>query len=154
MDDADVTYYDILQVPASANLNEIKNAYQKMARRLHPDKMTSKKEAQSYEQTEDAFLTLQKAWECLRDPQLRKEYDAQLYQQEKGKTSRSIPLSPNEWEFVEDQETGDLGYIYACRCGEDLWLQKYKFENPKSTVFIHCEGCSLLYRITSSNSVE
>ena len=156
---ANSTYYDTLEIPSTAGFNEIKSAYQRMARLLHPDKQSlhnnkQKNKAQNINNNEEeAFLKLQKAWECLRDPQSRKEYDLLLHKTEIGKASKSIPVSHKEWEFVEDEETGDLGYIYTCRCGEDIWIQKEEFEKADATIFFHCEGCSLIYHIGSAGKV-
>lgn len=53
-------FYKILGVPKSANLNQIKKAYRKLAKELHPDKNKNDPEA------EDKFRDLGAAYEVIR----------------------------------------------------------------------------------------
>jgi curved DNA-binding protein len=61
-------YYKILGVASDAETDEIKRAYRKLARKHHPD---LNKEAGS----EDKFKEIGEAWEVLKDPERRKQYD-------------------------------------------------------------------------------
>lgn len=58
-------YYSILGVARDADQNEIKKAYRKKARELHPD----------YGGDEEAFKDLSVAYETLSDPEKRQMYD-------------------------------------------------------------------------------
>ncbi|XP_003737919.1 dnaJ homolog shv [Galendromus occidentalis] len=62
-------FYDILGVPRSANVNQIKKAYRKLAKELHPDKNKDDPAAQ------DKFQDLGAAYEVLVDAEKRKQYD-------------------------------------------------------------------------------
>ncbi len=64
------TYYDILGVPKTASEAELKKAYRKLARKLHPDVNPGDKQA------ETKFKELQNAWEVLSDKGKRELYDA------------------------------------------------------------------------------
>ncbi|MGA3065214.1 MAG: DnaJ C-terminal domain-containing protein [Tepidisphaeraceae bacterium] len=62
-------YYDILGVPRTASADEIKSAYRKLARKLHPD--ATKNDPKSTER----FKEVQAAYEILSDNAKRKTYD-------------------------------------------------------------------------------
>jgi molecular chaperone DnaJ len=62
-------YYEILSVSRSANDEEIKSAYRKLAMRWHPDRNSGSKES------EEKFKEMTEAYDVLRDPQKRAAYD-------------------------------------------------------------------------------
>ena len=62
-------YYKILGVDKKATLDEIKTAYKKLAIKYHPDRNPGNKEAEA------KFKDAAEAYEVLKDPQKRAEYD-------------------------------------------------------------------------------
>ncbi|MDR2107516.1 MAG: molecular chaperone DnaJ [Holosporaceae bacterium] len=62
-------YYETLGISRSADDNEIKKAYRRMAMQYHPDKNKGDKEAEA------KFKSLNEAYETLKDPQKRAAYD-------------------------------------------------------------------------------
>jgi molecular chaperone DnaJ len=65
---AQIDYYEILGVARDADAQEIKRAYRKMARELHPD-------VNPDPEVQDKFKMVTAAYEVLSDPQKRKLYD-------------------------------------------------------------------------------
>ncbi|XP_050530187.1 dnaJ homolog shv [Daktulosphaira vitifoliae] len=62
-------YYEILNVHRSAKQNQIKSAFRKMAKELHPDKNRDDPKAA------EKFSELRNAYEVLSDEKMRKDYD-------------------------------------------------------------------------------
>ena len=62
-------YYEVLGVSKDANLNDIKIAYRRLARKLHPDLNKTDPKAK------EKFIELQEAYEVLSDEQKRQNYD-------------------------------------------------------------------------------
>jgi molecular chaperone DnaJ len=63
-------YYDVLGVGRAADETEIKKAFRRLARELHPDTNTEDPQA------EDKFKEAAEAYEVLSDPDRRRQYDA------------------------------------------------------------------------------
>src|ERR1700743_932077 len=64
-----IDYYQVLGVPKTATEKEIKDAYRKLARKLHPDLNPNDAEASK------KFQQLNEANEVLSDAEKRKKYD-------------------------------------------------------------------------------
>lgn len=62
-------YYDLLEIPRSADEKEIRQAYRKMARKYHPDVNPGNKSA------EDKFKQVNEAHSVLSDTEKRRKYD-------------------------------------------------------------------------------
>ncbi|SOV09022.1 related to DnaJ-like protein [Ustilago sp. UG-2017a] len=92
----DMNYYDILGVPASATVEEIKKAYRKLAIKLHPDKNPNDPEG------EEKFKALATAYTVLSDPELRHKYN---------EFGASTPGLTPEDGFVDPEEV--LGSLFG-----------------------------------------
>ena len=69
MSDSKRDYYQILEVPRDSKLDEIKNAYRKLALKYHPDRNKSP-------EAEGKFKEISEAYAVLSDDEKRKQYDA------------------------------------------------------------------------------
>jgi len=69
------TYYQILGVSLDAPDREIKRAYYALAARLHPDKAP---DPESRRRNEEELAAISEAYNVLKDPAKRREYDARL----------------------------------------------------------------------------
>ncbi|KAI1074088.1 DnaJ-domain-containing protein [Whalleya microplaca] len=67
----DVDLYELLGVERTANANDIKKAYRKLALQHHPDKVPEEQR----EESEDKFKQVTQAYEILRDEDKRALYD-------------------------------------------------------------------------------
>lgn len=65
----DNDYYKVLGVSKNATQDEIKKAYKRLAKRHHPDRNPEDKTA------ENRFKEVSEAYQCLSDPEKRRQYD-------------------------------------------------------------------------------
>ena len=65
----DVNYYEVLEMPRNASGKDVRDAYRKLARRLHPDVNPGDPAAA------ERFKQVNEAYEVLSDDQTRKDYD-------------------------------------------------------------------------------
>src|SRR3990167_10382987 len=71
-----LTHYEILGIESSATESEIARAYRQLALRWHPDKNPD-----NTEEAEKIFKLIGLAYETLREPESRRQYDAHLESQ-------------------------------------------------------------------------
>ncbi len=70
-----MNYYDILGVSRNADTEEITAAFKKLVRDLHPDRYNTEEEKK---EAEKKFKEITRAFNILKDPEKRREYDKQL----------------------------------------------------------------------------
>lgn len=93
-----IDYYKVLGLEKTASADDIKKAYRKLARKLHPDMNPNDKEASQ------KFQQLNEANEVLSDPEKRKKYD------EYGENWRHA----EQYEHArQQQQQGYSGYTYG-----------------------------------------
>ena len=85
-------YYKIMGVERDATQDQIKRAYRKLARKLHPD-VSDEPDA------EERFKEMQEAYEVLKDPEKRKAYDRFGANWKAGQDFRPPPDWEPDFEF-------------------------------------------------------
>lgn len=132
---------------------------------------TKAQELSSYTKTEEeitkaaqAFHEIHKAYECLRDPMKRIQYDQSLSRDEerkewKKKGATEVNLSDLESDMccvVNEDESESSGshdelqrvYFYDCRCGDTFEIFEEELLEPTSCERVwQCESCSLGIKI-------
>jgi molecular chaperone DnaJ len=68
-------YYAVLGIPKTASESEIKQAYRKLSKELHPDKHPSTGSGQAKKDAEAKFKEVNEAYEVLSDPKKKQAYD-------------------------------------------------------------------------------
>ncbi|XP_023942466.2 dnaJ homolog subfamily C member 10 [Bicyclus anynana] len=82
------TYYQLLGVSKSASTQEIRQAYKKLAVKLHPDKNPNSEE-------QKRFIEINEAYDILKDPEKRHKYD--LYGSQQSYTRKYDYQSQTEY---------------------------------------------------------
>ncbi len=85
-----VNYYDILKVSPKASGNEIKSAYRRLARKLHPDRNNGSKE------TALKFAAIAEAYEVLGNSKERIDYDRRLVDAQFGQNGNGDSFFASE----------------------------------------------------------
>ncbi|KAI3464825.1 hypothetical protein Pfo_021488 [Paulownia fortunei] len=70
-----VSFYEVLGIRTGATCQEIKSAYRKLARTLHPDVASS---------SADEFMRVHAAYATLSDPEKREVYDSSLFRRRRA----------------------------------------------------------------------
>ncbi len=94
------TYYELLNIPRDAQRVEIKRAYRRMCKSLHPDLVAND------EDTIKQMVDINRAKEVLMDEKRRKRYDALISARELGQTG--LPYMEEEEEEEEDDWEDDF----------------------------------------------
>ena len=96
------THYEVLGVDASTGAEDLRRAYVRRARALHPDRQVGADPARAARAAR-AMQDVNEAWRVLRDPSARAAYDARLRRPEQAplrvrtpSADPSLPTGPDE----------------------------------------------------------
>lgn len=90
-------YYEILNIPKTATIDEIKKAYRKLAFQYHPDRNKNDKKA------EEKFKEISEAYAVLSSPEKRKQYDVlgdNRFAQSQGANFHEDMMKDINWEEI------------------------------------------------------
>ncbi len=109
-------YYEVIDLPATAEANQIKEAYYALARRYHPDRFHLKSGTPLHQKISSAFARITQAYETLTNPKTRSAYDLSLerskqFSDSAPKSGRDVPTpaSTDESEFEMDSSQPGAG---------------------------------------------
>lgn len=97
-------YYEVIELPPTAEAGEIKDAYYALARRYHPDRFHLKSGAKLHSQISSAFARITQAYETLINPEQRSIYDQTLERSRQFSDAAPKPDETAEVKSVEDDE--------------------------------------------------
>ncbi|XP_078588037.1 dnaJ homolog subfamily C member 24-like [Branchiostoma floridae x Branchiostoma japonicum] len=142
--------YCLLQVQRCASHDELKQSYQRLVLKYHPDKIARHQSPEDQAAAQDMFVAVDKAWKTLGDPTLRKEYDARLNEKT---ISQEFPVDEEITLADMDYDEGEGVYSYPCRCGDDYSVCEDEVEDGRDVV-ICCSTCSLTVRVQGVSSAD
>lgn len=126
-----MAFYKTLNIGTDCQLKEIQKSYQKLCLLYHPDRDKSKIEE---------FYKIQKAYEILSNPELKKEYDLMLLKKNKLGPVQEV-LDLDEMDYDSD----DGIYSKDCRCGGAFSVSEEQLEEGIGG--IECTNCSLCVKL-------
>ncbi|HTC00639.1 MAG TPA: J domain-containing protein [Ferruginibacter sp.] len=131
-----VDYYKALDVPKTASAEDIKKAYRKLARKLHPDLNPNDKEAHK------KFQQINEANEVLSDPEKRKKYDqygkdwqhGDQYAQAARSQQRSRDANSGFNNFSEDDFSDFFGSMFGGSSRSKSRQTKYRGQDYNTEI--------------------
>ncbi len=123
-----IDYYKVLGIDKTASEEDVKKAYRKLARKLHPDLNPNDKEAHK------KFQQINEANEVLSDPEKRKKYDQygkdwqhadQFEQQRQGRQQQGSPFSGGG--FSDGDDDHDFSGFFESMFGSGSRGRQAKF---------------------------
>ncbi|KAK2660735.1 hypothetical protein Ddye_007268 [Dipteronia dyeriana] len=79
--------YEVLEIQMGATCQEIKAAYRRLARVLHPDVAAATRQNNDDDNTAFEFMKVHEAYETLSDPEKRADYDLSLFRRRRPVSS-------------------------------------------------------------------
>jgi curved DNA-binding protein CbpA len=119
-------HYEVLELPETSKLSEIKDAYYAMARRYHPDRFHLKSGTTLHAQISSGFARVTQAYETLTNPNARAGYDRTLervrqFAEAEAKTKKPEGAAGSSEDFDLDADAvegvGRAEYSFREGCG-------------------------------------
>lgn len=91
-------YYQILEIATTASEEEVRKAYRALARKHHPDVNEDSAQATAY------FREIQEAYQVLKEPVLRRQYDEQRWLQGMSNRAKHTDAVTALWVLEESRK--------------------------------------------------
>lgn len=134
-------YYEVLQVSTEATQDDIRKAYQQLVLRHHPDKSTEQ------EINLHIFLKISEAWNTLKDPLTRKDYDSKQFQDSTSQMIIHDTVERNDFLFDESNKV----HYYVCKCGGRILDEE---SSDEKEYIICCDECSLVIKVINNKGSD
>ncbi|KAM5248772.1 dnaJ homolog subfamily C member 24 [Ctenodactylus gundi] len=134
-------WYSILGAEPSANVSDLKQKYQKLILKYHPDKQSTDVPAGTVEECIQKFIEIDQAWKILGNEERKKQYDLQRHEDElqnMGPVDAQVHLEEMSWN--ED----DHSFSMNCRCGGKYSVSK---DEAEAVSLVTCDTCSLIIEL-------
>jgi len=130
-----IDYYKVLDIDKNATANDVKKAYRKLARKLHPDLNPNDKESHK------KFQQINEANEVLSDPEKRKKYDKygkdwQHAAEFEGQRQSARPEDSSGQGF---SDAGDFSSFFESMFGRSEGRAQAKFRGQDYNAELHLE---------------
>jgi curved DNA-binding protein CbpA len=136
--------YEVLELRHDCSQQEVKAAYFRMARLLHPDKSKA-------HDAKLQFGSVNEAYQVLSDTDRRRAYDLSLNTPDARARAEAVSQSVSLEEDLEwDGES--CHYTYQCRCGSGIVARLDALEGGESV--FPCSQCSLTIKVEWSEDEE
>jgi curved DNA-binding protein CbpA len=134
---ASCSLYDVLELRHDCSQQEVKAAYLRMARLVHPDKSNEHDAKQQ-------FGNVNEAYQVLSDADQRRAYDLSLHTPDARARAEAVSQTVSLEEDLEwDGES--CQYTYQCRCGSGIVAHLDALEGGESV--FPCSQCSLTIKV-------
>jgi curved DNA-binding protein len=135
-----IDYYKVLGVEKNATADDIKKAYRKLARKLHPDLNPNDKDAQK------KFQQINEANEVLSDPEKRKKYDqygkdwqhAEHFEQQQRQQRQGGPRQQG-FSGQDFGDAGDFSSFFESMFGQSGGRSQAKFRGQDYQAELHLQ---------------
>ncbi|MBA4057600.1 MAG: molecular chaperone DnaJ [Marivirga sp.] len=147
-----IDYYKILEIDKNASADDIKKAYRKLARKLHPDLNPNDKEAHK------KFQQINEANEVLSDPEKRKKYDqyGKDWQHAEHFEKQQRQNRPHQESYTTDDFSGegDFSSFFESLFGDGRGRQTTKFRGQDFNAELHLQLTDVLKKHQQTLSVN
>lgn len=146
-----IDYYKVLGIDKNATPEDIKKAYRKLARKLHPDLNPNDKEAHK------KFQQINEANEVLSDPEKRKKYDqyGKDWQHAEQFEKQRQQSRPRQEQYTEgDFSEGDFSSFFESMFGEQSGYRQAKFRGQDFNAELHLKLTDVMHTHKQTLSVN